>query len=209
MVNSLTLLIGVFLLGLAGYIHMTLGLWVSIRAMIIGLYALGGVISFVSLLGLCGTVSSSRNSLRIYNTFLILLIVAQIGFAITALVFMSTEMSAEMHKTLEGQFNTMTLLDRQSLESQLMCCGYETITTDCGYVPPVNAPLPATCKVKISNIVKLNMKYIMTAVFSVAAFEILLVILGCFLSSKLKAEKKEKFDRVLINEARTLNRPKV
>lgn len=188
-VNFFTIIAGTMLLGCAIYVHIALGLWPVMNTLVFGIYGLGGFTFLISLLGFCGTLKSSVFVIKLYSVLLTLTILAQIGFAVTALIAMNAEVTQSLNHEIDQQFMVLPTSFRHRMEDKLKCCGYLTPLVDCGYVPEIPTAIPQ-CEKKFRKLIISNIKVVAIIVFAVATIELFLALISFFMIARFKSEKK-------------------
>eukprot|EP01084_Bolivina_argentea_P275241 469349_1 len=137
------------------------------------MFILFGILLIVSCLGSVATCRLSRPLLLIYSAILIICFLLQI--IIIILIIVSTNITTE--NWLENRWNDLSETDRQWIESELKCCGFNQNETDtnngCNYTD--------YCETKLK--IYLNDLHLIAIILGVIIiiFEICGVIVSCIL----------------------------
>eukprot|EP01092_Planopodium_desertum_P000300 TRINITY_DN103_c0_g1_i5.p2 TRINITY_DN103_c0_g1~~TRINITY_DN103_c0_g1_i5.p2 ORF type:complete len:237 (-),score=44.84 TRINITY_DN103_c0_g1_i5:1113-1823(-) len=200
--NILFLLLGAVAIGLASYslIHND---HKSVSQLIpftipVGLIVLGVFTVLLSCFGCCGAWKESRGLLGLYFVILLILVIAQVGVGVGAVVYGNKLNDVLANAWASEEADNV----RPEIQTEFNCCGW----TDPSDHPSIPCPDNASvgCIEAITGAIKDKLKIVEIVGITIGSIEILGLLLSCCLFCKLPSADDKK--QAMLEQAYQANR---
>lgn len=188
--NIFFLILGLTIIGLGLYVYNTdvmVAVGGSAKVLPILVLVTGAVVSFISFLGCCSAKQEIRCLLYLY--ILIIIVVLVLEFILAVVVLTKSNKAREVVK--DG-WTSMSDADRNSWQSKLDCCGFDTFNVTAGSVCPPKAT--SSCVDSLEDRFQSAITVLGVALIVVIAYEVFSILFSYCLIRSIRTAKEATFN---------------
>lgn len=190
--NIVFLVLGLTIIGLGAYVYNTdvmVTVAGSAKALPVLVIIIGALVSFISFLGCCSAKQEIRCLLYVYIVIIVVILVLEFILAVVVLT-----KSSKAKEVVKDGWTSLSDADRNTWQSKLDCCGFDTFNVTAGSVCPPTAT--KSCVSSLEDRFQSATTVLGVALLVIITYEVFSVIFSWCLIRSITSAKEATFTKV-------------